>query len=483
MQIYVIPSKGTLPQGAKFPCIVLVSNTWDDFGYKTLFTASFWIGRHSGELPVGDVKILNLGARETDLPASFSNAPFDFVSLGQSLEYYKSVRKLNEYADDYLDALNDLTIKPQLLDAVETNSGFRNSLIRFNDAKIALRDGAAILRGRKPQGRSFKFKYTGQLPGAELPISIDFALDGKSVVPGRLAAIIGKNGAGKTQFLAQLARDLANTQRTSLERREAVELAFQPERPLFSRVIALSFSAFDKFSQPEAKEYFSYIYCGVRSDSRVSVSALEARHLAFLKRVKEQDRTLDWEDHVNAVLGSDSKVSLATWMKALAAGETPPMSSGQSILIYFISAALAYVKEDSLILFDEPETHLHPNAVAALVGVLQSILSKYDSYAIVATHSPVFIQETPGKHVVKFEREGAVTVASRLDEECFGDNISDITRYIFETVEIENFYKETFKKLLRKHSASEVERLFGGNLSLHALAYLASKTASKANDA
>ena len=44
-----------------------------------------------------------------------------------------------------LDALNDVVVKPQLLDEIETSSGFRNSLIRFNDAKLALRDGLATL--------------------------------------------------------------------------------------------------------------------------------------------------------------------------------------------------------------------------------------------------------------------------------------------------------------------------------------------------
>src|SRR5256885_8188813 len=96
------------------------------------------------------------------------------------------------------------------------------------------------------------------------------------------------------------------------------------------------------------------------------------------------------------------------------------MSSGQSILAYFISAALAYLKEGSLVIFDEPEIHLHPNAVALLMQTLQALLKEFDSYAIIATHSPVVIQEVPRKRVIRFEREGNITTGSPLGHESFG---------------------------------------------------------------
>jgi len=197
--------------------------------------------------------------------------------------------------------------------------------------------------------------------------------------------------------------------------------------------------------------------------------------LTYLRRIKDQSREFEWSEHVANVLGVSVKlVSIDTAIKELEQEEEPSMSSGQSILTYFISATLAYLKSGSLIIFDEPEIHLHPNAVALLMQTLQALLQQFDSYAIIATHSPVVIQEVPRKRVVRFEREGDVSTAYPLDQESFGENIAELTRQVFETVEIPNFYKQTLKRLAENLTFDEVSALFDNQLSLHATAYLAS---------
>lgn len=464
-----------LPKAAVLPCIVVLTDNWDDYNFETLHHLCLF-KKNGDKVVLGDVKILQRGVQSTKLPDEFSNLGGDFFSLGQDEDYYKNMREhLPKTHRRVLEALNDVVVKPQLLDEIETTSGFRNSLIRFNDAKICLRDGQAILN-RQPREKGYEFTYTGDIPGAAAGVSIDVDLQPEDHVPGRILAIIGRNGVGKTQFLAKLARDLATPQRVSKETNDQVELAFEPSRPLFSRVIALSFSAFDRFQRPEPKEFFSYIYCGVRDDSGgLSRKLLEARHLQYLKRIQEHGRVSDWERHVANVMGIPKRiVSIDRTVEELEQGLTPSMSSGQSILMYFISAALAYLKGGSLVLFDEPEIHLHPNAVALLMQTLQALLKQFDSYAIIATHSPVVIQEVPRKRVVRFEREGNITSAYPLGQESFGENIAELTRLVFETVEIPNFYKQTLKDLANDFTFDEVSEMFDDQLSLHATAYLAS---------
>lgn len=58
---------------------------------------------------------------------------------------------------------------------------------------------------------------------------------------------------------------------------------------------------------------------------------------------------------------------------------------------------------NSLLLFDEPETHLHPNMIFKLVKSLYKILETEESYAIIATHSPIIIQQVPSKNILIFE--------------------------------------------------------------------------------
>jgi len=464
-----------LPESAIPPCIVFLSDNWDDYNFNTLYHLCLF-RKNGDKLVLGDVKILQRDVQNTKLPDKFSELGENFFSLGQVESYYENMRK--HFPRGHLrtlEALNDVVVKPQLLDEIETTSGFRNSLIRFNDAKICLRDGLAILN-RQPREKGYKFTYTGYIPGADAGIFIDVDLQPQDPVPGRVLAIIGRNGVGKTQFLAKLARDLAIPQRVSKNTNDQVELAFEPSRPLFSRVIALSFSAFDRFQRPEPKKFFSYIYCGVRDDSGgLSRKALEARHLQYLKRIQDHGREEFWEQHVAIVLDVPrNTVSIQRTVEELENGQTASMSSGQSILAYFISATLAYLKAGSLVLFDEPEIHLHPNAVALLMQTLQTLLKQFDSYAIIATHSPVVIQEVPRKRVIRFEREGNITNSYPLGQESFGENIAELTRLVFETIEIPNFYKQTFKNLAKSSTFDEVSGMFDEQLSLHATAYLAS---------
>jgi ABC-type transport system involved in cytochrome c biogenesis ATPase subunit len=461
------------PEDAEYPCVVVVDDNWDDYGHKTLFHL-YYFDRAKRQTVLGDVKILQSEKSTTTLRFPFEDLPDDCVSLGQELSYYSTAKDLGTRGRSVLRSLNDVVLRPDLLDSVETKSGFRNSLVRSNEAKRALRYGLFALEG-EARSKEYRFGYSGQIPGADGPVDVDFNLDAKDPVPGRIAAIIGRNGVGKTQFLARLAIDLATPIRLSKQSADQVEQAFTPRRPLFSRVIALSFSAFDKFLRPQKKN-ISYIYCGVRDDNgKLSRTALEAKHLDFLKRIEEQERSRIWEQHIAAILGVRARdVSFRRYVESLNDESEPSLSSGQSILTYFTSAALAYLKEDSLVLFDEPEIHLHPAAVAVLMQVLHSLLEEFDSYAILATHSPVVIQEVPGRRVIRFDRQANVTTASALPQESFGENISELTRIVFETVESPSFYKSVLKNLRQERSFEEVSSLFNDQLSLHAAAYLAS---------
>ena len=127
-----------------------------------------------------------------------------------------------------------------------------------------------------------------------------------------------------------------------------------------------------------------------------------------------------------------------------------------------------------------PETHLHPNAVASLFLVLSDILERFDSYAVVATHSPVVIQEIPAKRVLVFEREQNLTIAHPLSIESFGESVTELTKHVFETIEVENVYRRVLKDLAFDESAEEVAARFDRGLSLNAQAYLLAQYGKKA---
>lgn len=205
------------PANAVFPCFVLAPDNWDDFGYRTLFHLHYF-KRADSSAKLGDIKILEEGAKATNLPSSFPSLDAEFVSLGQDLEYYRSVRDhLRSKHRMALERRNDVVVKPQLLEDVEATTGSRNSLIRFNEAQISLRQGQAVLTGLDPNmlRKGHAFLYSGQIQSASAPVVARMDLSPDDDVPGRVLAIIGRNGVGKTQFLARLALDLAATHQTS----------------------------------------------------------------------------------------------------------------------------------------------------------------------------------------------------------------------------------------------------------------------------
>lgn len=65
------------------------------------------------------------------------------------------------------------------------------------------------------------------------------------------------------------------------------------------------------------------------------------------------------------------------------------ISSGESTLLYLFCNIISNIRFDSLLLFDEPETHLHPNAITALMSAIYKLLDEFQSYAIIVTHSPL----------------------------------------------------------------------------------------------
>lgn len=110
-----------------------------------------------------------------------------------------------------------------------------------------------------------------------------------------------------------------------------------------------------------------------------------------------------------------------------------PFSSGQKIFSYLIINLLSMIKRNSLVLIDEPETALHPNLEIHFMRILNSILEKHDSYAIIASHSSIITREIPDKfvHIISVNNNETVSIDKPVMK-TFGSNIGDITNYIFD---------------------------------------------------
>jgi hypothetical protein len=167
-----------------------------------------------------------------------------------------------------------------------------------------------------------------------------------------------------------------------------------------------------------------------------------------------------------------SGLHLSGWVEVekLSEEKLGMMSAGQKIVLNIVVQLAAHLRSRSLVLIDEPETHLHPSLLAALLRGTQRLLDGFDSFAIIATHSPVVIQEVPAKDVQVIERFGTTVRAVDPQLETFGAGLGELTHEAFGLDNTVSDYRAVIRELASKMSLDELEELFPLGLSSQARA-------------
>jgi ABC-type transporter Mla maintaining outer membrane lipid asymmetry ATPase subunit MlaF len=92
---------------------------------------------------------------------------------------------------------------------------------------------------------------------------------------------------------------------------------------------------------------------------------------------------------------------------------------------------LGAIRRNSLILVDEPELFLHPTLEIQFVDMLKTILSRFNSKALLATHSVVTVREIPSQCVHVFEKTNDDVVLRHPPFQTFGGDFQRISSYVF----------------------------------------------------
>ncbi|WP_286914193.1 AAA family ATPase [Flavobacterium sp. UBA4197] len=463
-----------------YPCFILTKDKWNDFGYQTQYEVYYYDSLKERTY-IGATKFLNKVKDNGELPNTFTSLDdHNICSLGQSNHYYLNLREsLNkEAAHYYLDAINDLAINKGLVESFEHEKGFKTSLIRSSEAQKALHEGYKIYNGLETDN-TLCFTFSTQISGAIEKHAIKFDYSEKEDLPFRIKVLIGKNGTGKTQYIAKLASTLSG-----YEKQGNFSTQYLPP---FSRVIAISYSLFDRFPRPKQTKTYSYYYCGFQSGRGfLTDNQVNARLKKALGILEKSERMHLFGKYIAIVLSDDIALDILdkdfielnkNEFTLYSEGGYSKYSSGQIVMILMLAEVLAYITTESLLLFDEPETHLHPNSISLFVNVINRILKEYNSYAIISTHSPQIIQEVPAKDIIVIERLENIPSIRGLDIETFGENLNTITERIFHTNSHDEYYREFLTKLSKSNSYSKIIEMFEKEslpLSLSAKIYLQS---------
>lgn len=112
-------------------------------------------------------------------------------------------------------------------------------------------------------------------------------------------------------------------------------------------------------------------------------------------------------------------------------GQPLELSSGQRLFAYIVINILGAIRRNSLILVDEPELFLHPTLEIQFIEMLKTILSRFHSKALLATHSVVTVREVPSDCVHVFEKTDDDLVLRHPPFQTFGGDFQRISSYVF----------------------------------------------------
>lgn len=472
--------------------ICLEIDRWDDNSFKTMFYLTYCDGNGDAH-GIGNVKIgfqnqpeISRTYLEIDKflgSRIFEKLPENFFSLGTDVEYYKNLWELpNEVKFFILDNLNDVVRKIELFDKFEKEPVMQYSLLRSVSETTVRGQFARILRGES-ELTNFHFFFRRSETDNLGEINLEFnVLSETNPKPStNIHAIIGRNGVGKTTLLNGMIKSYLNISSelgdflvpdySSIFEKKFNKIS----NDYFSHLVAVSFSVFDPFIPKSDDDDKNYFYIGLKKND----SELKNADEYF-----ENDFITSWSEYILPYAEKKSR-----WLKAITNLESDDnfaymnlsglinlnkdeiikilksMSSGHLSVLLIITQLVAKVEEKTLVLLDEPESHLHPPLLSAFIRALSELLDNRNGVAIIATHSPVVLQEIPKSCVWKIVRTGKTTQAFRLPDETFGENVGVLTREVFGLeVEKSGFHKLLSDSVNQGYTYDEILARYNGQL-------------------
>lgn len=262
---FLVLSPRKRPTGSITP-FTLVRDSWDDFGFKTQYHLYFNLANE--ESYIGAVRILKRGQVTTPTgvlsEGLIPELDESFCSLGQNLDYYERIAQLpSDVRQNLLIAIRDSIAFPDHAESFRKETGWQTSVLRDIQSEEEFSQLASVLLKRDYASLpNVSQDLVFRVAGWSAPLHLQFSAPADSIfplpptsfrryrLPQRITVITGRNGSGKSTLLSRLARILHASQ--SDRNSEALTKlgAIEPVGVGFTRIITVSYSAFDAFQVP-----------------------------------------------------------------------------------------------------------------------------------------------------------------------------------------------------------------------------------------
>lgn len=432
---------------------------------------------------------------------TFTQLPKDFVTLTFSIEIFQALNRILEQdqREIFIKSLHLIlgSNSPYYKD-LEDDICFRNSLLRDSSSleSYELKKGKSLLENVACIYNLREQNLTVKLSHIQNSISLDFSCVSNvdsSLLPNGISVFIGKNGSGKSTAIYKLAK-LLYTNPTERFRLKTNVGELDINNIGVNKLFLVTYSPFDNFIMPGitksdyqlmfSKEKVSdqrFVFCGIRDlkaeyvkseeslstlDDKSDYIGMDRQNQTILKTIEQISS--EFFDALKIIFTdhSASRYNLWTRMCNRSIKFHPELysdlsdfmslndesrscymelfqsfSTGHKFFLHTMANLIAYIDENSLVLFDEPENHLHPPLLSFMMSELRILLSRKKSVMLIATHSPVILQETFAKniYIVRKDQDNVTIKKPRI--ETYGENISSIMTEVFDlTTDVTKFY-------------------------------------------
>lgn len=491
---------------------LLEESDWNDYGYMTLYGVHATAKRSRNEKTtyLGSIRIMRIDQQVNESHLlrkdfgkyhfKFRSLPDTYVSLSMDVDFYENLQQILRRPGERFDFANSLNMilgtDSEDYAKVYSLLCFQKSLLR--DSNI---DDFAIQQGRKImlneeilfdlRTEAFKIKF----PSTDEYIEFDFqavsdVLD-SDTIPNGIVALIGKNGSGKSTTLYEIAKILY----ASPDTRRLIEDKvgrLETNAIGISKLIMFSYSAFDNFILPGSTKYECtmlidglqnhtgrFVFCGIRD------VYYDMNELYETNRNKEDDefikitscaRTTGIRLKEPAKLGEEFVYAMSNF------GE-----SDRLLWIEFIKSVRNSQPElwQAIKNISEPLVSPFMNLESIYLSHFNRLSIGYKFVMLIATHSPIILQEIFAKNVKIVRGVGEKRIFSQPKIETYGESFGAIASEVFNLNSDNTGYYSTIEMLYDmwnmdkskslKEMISSFEHKMDSHLSAQMEAFLISK--------